>query len=270
MFSENIKKPSYSIVLVNYKSYQLTSICLGLLHKALNGSDAQVWVVDNDSRDESTDYLRSLDWINFVERSPVENEKGFMSHGLALDMVLERVETDYLFLLHTDTLIYDPVIFDIMLNKCAEDESVVAAGCVEQIYRGRTRIIWRLITRFIKHYFRRLKLVLRMKSKQPKPYYEMHLKSFCALWDIKVMKKHGLTFQMSDRTPGYEAQDRLKSLGYNIAYIPVKKMFRYLDHVESGTVSAQGHYGKDHRRTKKYNSFMDKMKEHNVEHQDIK
>ena len=91
------EKPVYSVVLVNYKTKQLTEICLKLLHKAFKDSGVQVWVVDNDSNDESTAFLRSLDWINFIERTPVANEPGFMAHGCALDMVLERVDTDYLY-----------------------------------------------------------------------------------------------------------------------------------------------------------------------------
>lgn len=253
-------KSKFSIVLVNYKSYQLTSICLELLREAIKGSDVQVWVVDNDSNDESIKYLRSLDWINLIERTPIENEKGFMAHGLALDMVLERVETEYLLLIHTDTFIHDPVIFEIMLSKYLKNNNVGVVGCVEQIYRGEVRIKWRLMSRFMKHYYRKLKLRLNLKSKQPKPFYEVYIKSFCALWNIKVMKSHGLTFTMNNKTPGYEAQDQMKKLGYRLDYIGARKMFKYLDHVESGTVSAQGTYGKGHRRTKKYNAFMEKFK----------
>jgi len=253
------EKPIFAIVLVNYKSHQLTEICLKLLKKAIKDSKIQVWVVDNDSKDASTEFLHSLDWIKFIERPAVENEEGFMSHGLALDMVLERIDTDYLLLLHTDTFIYDPAIFEIMLSKVKEDKNIVAVGCVDQIYRGRVRIIWRLISRFIKHYYRKLKIKLNIKSKHPKPFYEIYLKSFCALWNVKVMKKHGLTFTMNNRTPGYEAQDRLVKDGYKISYLGARQMFSYLDHVESGTVSAQGTYGEDHRRTKKYKAFMKKL-----------
>lgn len=253
------KKPTCSVALVNYKTLQLTSISLNLLQDALAGTDTQVWVVDNDSADESTAHLRSLDWIHLIERKPVAGEPGFMAHGRALDMVLERITTDYLFLLHTDTFIHDPAIFDIMLQKCLEKANVVSVGCVEQVYRGTTRIVWRLVTRFLKHYYRRLKIGLGLKSKAPKPYREVYLKSFCALWNVKIVKEHGMSFSMADRIPGYEMQDRLTALGYKIAYIPARKMFGYLDHVEAGTVAAIGGYDKDHRRSKKYNAILERL-----------
>lgn len=259
--NEIIDRPVFSVVLVNYKTLELTSICLKLLKKAFKDTAVQVWVVDNDSQDESTKYLKALDWIHFIERAPVSGESGFMAHGRALDMVLERVDTEYLFLLHTDTLIYDADIFNVMLKECMDDGKVAAVGCVDQLYRGQIRIYWRFITRLFKHYYRRLKLKLGLKSKQPKPYFEVYLKSFCALWNVKIMKENGMTFMLKDRIPGYGAQDLLAEKGFKISYLSAKKVFKYLDHVESATVSAQGGYGENHRRTKKYHDILEKMSE---------
>lgn len=255
----DIEKPIYSVVLVNYKTKQMTEICLKLLYRAFKDRGVQVWVVDNNSEDDSTEFLKSLDWINLIEREPVLNEEGYMAHGCALDMALEKVNTDYLFLLHTDTLIHNADIFEWMLSECKNQNDIVAVGCVDQIYRGQIRIVWRFLSRFFKHYSRRLKLFFGLKSKEPKPFYEVYLKSFCALWNIKIMKEKGITFSLNNRIPGYEAQDRLVEQGYKISYLSAKKMFRYLDHVEAATVSAQGGYDTNHRRTKKYNAMLKKM-----------
>jgi hypothetical protein len=67
---------SYSIILVNYKSLELTQTCLNLLHEGLRGSDVPIYVVDNDSNDASTDYLRTLDWIQLIERKPWKPARG--------------------------------------------------------------------------------------------------------------------------------------------------------------------------------------------------
>ena len=256
----NRKAPPFSVVLVNYKTRELTAAALGLLKEALAGFDAQVWVVDNYSEDDSTQYLRSLDWIQLIERSADLPEPGYVAHGRALDLVLEKINTDYLFLLHTDTLIYDAAIFDLMLAECLANERVMAVGCVEQINRGVARTIWRFVSRFCGHYFRRLKISLGLNSREPKPYREIYLKSFCALWNAKAIKQHGLSFYMNDRIPGYEIQDRLTPLGYTIVYLPARTMFRYLDHVESGTVSAIGGYGAHSRRLRKYHATLEKIK----------
>lgn len=135
---------SFSIVIVNYKTPEITRICLDLLHQHLGNDNVPIWVVDNNSADESTEYLRTLDWINLIERSAPGPEIGHIAHGKALDLVLQRVETDYLFLMHTDTFVFDKNVFPMMLNKCLKNPKVVAVGCVEQINRGTARTLWRL------------------------------------------------------------------------------------------------------------------------------
>jgi GT2 family glycosyltransferase len=255
----NSESSDYSIVMVNYKTLQLTSSALEFLRKAIDVSKVPVWVVDNYSGDESTEYLRSLDWIHLIERSIDAPETGALAHGRALDMVLERVNTKYLLLMHTDTFLYDASIIQMMLNAMKNDPTVFAVGCIDQIDRGWLRTIWRHSSRFMKHYSRKTMLALGFSSRQPKPYYEVYLKSFCALWNVEIIKAHAMHFSMSDRTPGYEMQDRLTSHGYKIVYIPPRKMFRYLDHVQSGTVAAAGTYGKGHRRTRAYQSILKKI-----------
>ena len=246
---------SYSIALVNYKSLELTKACLELLREKVQGANVPVFVVDNYSHDESTDYLRSLEWINLIERERAEPETGSAAHGRALDLALEKVNTDYLFVLHTDTFIYDCSVLDMMMDQCSSHE-VAAVGCREQLDRGMARTAWRLASRFCKHYTRRSLRALGMQAKDPKPYREKHLKSFCAVWNVRLMKKLGLRFSMDSRNPGYELQERMVALGYKIKFISPRKLFRYLDHIQSGTVSARGGYSENHRRVHMYNQLM--------------
>lgn len=252
------EKSEFSIAIVNYKTPELTKCCLQLLQEALRGAKAEVWVVDNNSADESTEYLKSLSWINFIERK--FSDTGAVAHGRALDMVLERIDTEYLFLMHTDTFIYDPAVFEMMLKLMRKDEKVAAVGCLEQINRGVIRTWWRLGTRYLSHHSRRLKLALGIPSKEPKPYKEIYLKSFCALWNARIIKAAGLSFSMNDRIPGYELQDRLLASGYKVSLISPRKMFAYLDHVQAGTVSAIGGYGKQHRRVKAYQETLERVR----------
>jgi hypothetical protein len=84
---------------------------------------------------------------------------------------------------------------------------------------------------------------------------EKHLKSFCTLWNARLVKKHGLHFRLDERNPGYELQDRMTALGYGIGLVSPRKMFSYLDHIQSGTVSAMGGYAAHHRRTRMYHQL---------------
>lgn len=63
-----VTQPNFSLVLVNYKTPDITRMCLELLRQHVQAQRIPVWVVDNDSADASLDYLRSLDWINLIER----------------------------------------------------------------------------------------------------------------------------------------------------------------------------------------------------------
>lgn len=254
--------PSFSIAIVHYKTLELTKICLELLKSHLDNGDldaqkVDVWVVDNGSKDASTDYLRSLDWIHLIEREPLENEEGFAAHGAGLNLILAQIKTDFVFLMHTDTFVYQPQVFDFMLEKCGEKVAVV--GCLEQLNRGYLRTAWRLVSRFCKHYARRAKLALGIKSKEPKPYREAYIKSFFALWNAKLMREKNVTFMMAHRIPGYELQDLFLSQGYQLITISAMKLFTFLDHVEAGTVGLKKGYSDLNRRVKRKKSILQKL-----------
>lgn len=256
--------PKFSIAMVNYKTLELTKIALELLKKHIDNGEldadrVEVWVVDNHSQDASTEYLRSLDWIHLIERAPAGKEQGFEAHGRGLDMILSSIDTDYLFLLHTDTFIYEPSVFDMMLSYCLSDNKIAAVGCLEQLNRGYLRTAWRIGTRFIKHYSRRFRRFVGLPAREPKPYMEQYMKSFCTLWNVQLMKQYGYTFLMADRIPGYELQDRMKAHGYKFKYLSPMKLFQYLDHVEAGTVGLRAAYADSNRRVKRKKSILKKI-----------
>lgn len=250
------QNPAFSIALVNYKTLQMTRICLGLLHEYATQHNVPVWVVDNGSADDSTQYLRTLDWINLIERKPNALEAGHVAHGRALDLILEKVETPYLFLLHTDTFVFDTDVFSMMMSYSTMNQRTIAVGCAEQINRGLVRTCWRFATRLLKYHCRTFKRYIGLPSKTPKPYRETYLKSFCTLWNCTLVKKHRLHFMMDNRVPGYSLQDKVIKLGYAVTFLSARKLFSYLDHIQAGTISAAGRYGADHRRSKMYNDAL--------------
>lgn len=233
------RSPAFSIALVNYRTLDLTRRCLELLKTHVDaGLPASVWVVDNDSRDASTTYLRGLDWIRLIERPAVDlSEKGYVAHGRGLDAILDQIDTEHVFLMHTDTFVHDPAIFDRMLRMMQSDEKLAAVGCLEQTHRGVLRTCWRQLVRGVKMGLRRMKLKLGMASRPPKPVLEKNIKSFFACWSVRAIRESGLCFTMGNRNPGYELQDRLVALGYRVGTIESGVLFKYLDHVKAGTKS---------------------------------
>ncbi len=182
-----------------------------------------------------------------------------MAHGRALDLILEQVSTDYLLLMHTDTLIYDAAIIKRMLEDLSKNKQAAAIGCLEQVHRSRLATMWRVAIRAVKYYSRRLKVALGMSTREPRLYYEIYLKSFCTLWNVGIVKQHQMRFAMVERIPGYEMQDQLRKSGYEFLSIPPQQMFQYLDHIEAGTVSHVKGLAKNHKRVKNYQAIMNKI-----------
>lgn len=251
-------KPSLSIALVNYKTPEITKICLDLIKKSVDVKEVPVFVVDNNSNDASLAYLKSLDWIYLLERKSTTDETGHMAHGCGLDMALEQVTTDFLLLLHTDTLIYDSKIIDVMLGKINSNPQIAAVGCLEQSYRTALASTYTWMRRAIKYYYRRMKMVFGIKTRAPILYYEIYLKSFCALWNVNIIKRHHLYFSMNKKIPGYEMQNVLSNLGYQFISIPPFEMFKYLDHIEAGTVSMVDKLSKKHKRIRNRDTIIKK------------
>ena len=89
-------KPVITVIVPNYKTLDLTKLCLRSLRKYTDCSRIKVLVVDNDSNDESVEYLRTLDWITLVERKTT-GESGPVMHAKALDMAMDMVDTELVF-----------------------------------------------------------------------------------------------------------------------------------------------------------------------------
>jgi len=249
----------HSIVLVNYKTRRLTSMCLELLKKQLELKAWQVWVVDNDSNDDSLEYLRSLEWIQLIERKTDAPEPPHISHARALDMAFDRIPSRYVFVIHTDTFVYDVTIFTRMLSLLHSSSTCVGVGCVEQVDRGKARSFFRFLKKAFSYYYRLLLTRMGIECRQVKFYHEKHLKSFCALWDKRQIKNNGLRFCMQDKNPGYVMQDELVDRGYQVIKLRPAIMFKYLDHIQSGTLVETGEHSKAHRRSLSYQRILSEL-----------
>ena len=63
------EKTMLTVLLPNYKTPELTKLCLRSLRKYTDCSRIKVVAIDNASNDESLVYLRGLSWITLIERS---------------------------------------------------------------------------------------------------------------------------------------------------------------------------------------------------------
>lgn len=108
------KESKVSIIIVNYKTYNLTKKCLESIKKYTKYSNYEVIVVDNNSNDESLEYLKTLDWIKLIERTAEEIAKDekevntggdSQQHANGLHRGIRETDAEYILTLDTDTCI---------------------------------------------------------------------------------------------------------------------------------------------------------------------
>ena len=89
-----------SIIIVSYNVKYFTEQCLHSVKKAIDGIDAEVIVVDNNSPDKSVDYLQKIfPWVNFIANT---NNAGYAA---ANNLGLHKAKGDYILFLNPDTLL---------------------------------------------------------------------------------------------------------------------------------------------------------------------
>ena len=69
-----MSEPQLTVIIPNYKTPELTKICLRLLRKYSTPDQLKVIVIDNASADSSIEYLRQLKWIKLIERQVLPEE----------------------------------------------------------------------------------------------------------------------------------------------------------------------------------------------------
>ena len=245
----------FSIILVNYRTKRLTSVCLELLKLNVDPERTDVVVVDNGSNDESLEYLRSLDWITLVERNQPEGEPPFISHGEALDEGMNYIRHRFVCLLHTDTFIHNPRIFDLLLQEIGTP-GVAAVGSLDQRHRPIHRRLFRIGKRAFRYSVNMIKFKAGINAIPPKPFRDVYLKSFCCMWDADLIRKEKLFFSLNGQNPGYFMQDELSKRGFKFIHLNTRLLFGFLDHVQSGTVVEANKAKHNPRRAKEYERVM--------------
>ncbi len=115
--------------------------------QAYNAGLAKVIVMDNDSQDDSLDYLRTLPWIELIERKAIPGETPVQSHSRALDMALEQVDTPYVLSIHTDTLIKNPKWLEFLISQMEDDPTIAGVGS----WKLESKPFWRQVLKNMEH-----------------------------------------------------------------------------------------------------------------------
>lgn len=226
----NTQRPQVSILVPNYRTPELTKFCLRSLRTYTDPGRAEVIVIDNGSKDASTDYLRGLSWITLVEREPEPGERGGQAHARALDLGLTYAKAPYVLSIHTDTIVISPDWLDYLLAEIEPDPGVAGVGA------------WKLE---FKPWYKRLakKLdpvwdAIRQPFRKPgarKPDSFRYLRSYCALYRTDILRQLRLSFG-EDEVVGKAMHRRLEAQGFGMKFLDISLLVRHLRHINHATM----------------------------------
>ena len=221
-------RPAVSICVVNYKTPLLTKLCIRSIRR-FTPQPYELIVVDNDSKDESLDYLRSVKWIKLVERKAGEAKPPAWMHGNALDMGFEASSGEFFVSLHSDTLIHREGWLDLLLSPALENPRLACSGCGKLDLKPQWLMLLKACTD-VKDWLRRL---------NPEVRRDFYVRTICALYRSETLRKEKLRFDMDcDKklTCGQQLYYELLDKGYPLKEIPERTMASYIHHLAHATM----------------------------------
>lgn len=211
-----------TIIIPNYKTPELTRLCLRSLRKYTDCSKIKVLAVDNDSADESLKYLRKLKWITLLERTTV-GESGPVMHAKALDMAMEYVDTPYVMVIHTDTIMLNNRWLDFMLKRIRQSDNIGGVGS------------WKLESISpIKAFFKRIETRIRKMVKRKVLDREHYFRSHCALYRSDAVRATNGFYD--GESAGISLFAMLKKQNWELPFIQSEELSCYMAHLNHATM----------------------------------
>ncbi len=255
-------QPKVTILVPNYKTLKLTQLCLQLIRKHTPKNLAKIIVIDNNSQDDSLKYLRSLPWIDLIERSDAQLniENPTRPHAEALDLGLAQVRTPYVLSIHTDTLVRHDQWLDFLIRQIEKDEAFAAVGSWKLESKPLVKRTLKQLERGLSHSFRSC------CGKPPKVNQQQFLRSHCAMYKTDILKQHNLNFSLGthEQSTGAQLHYRLVDLGYKMKFLPSETLGQYVDHLNHATMLLNDEF-KIKQRDKGLKKLQRRMKQVNAD-----
>jgi hypothetical protein len=232
---ETNSQKEVTILVPNFRTLNITKICLRLLRRHTDLSRAKVVVVDNDSRDESLDYLRSIKWIELIERTSAPDDTPPLSHSRALDLALSKVDTPYVLSIHTDTFVRRADWLDVLLAPFKQDRNLAGVGSWK--LESKTWL-QRLGRRFEGAWKIALFRLTGRRTYRAERFDESlhYLRSHCAMYRMDVIRSLGTGFSDSGGVAGSTMHRKMVDAGYRMLFLESEQLGKYVDHLNHATM----------------------------------
>ena len=249
-------KAKVTICIVNYKTLDFTRLCLRSIRKFTN-CPYEVIVVDNDSRDQSLEYLKSLKWIRLIERRDKNDPGGGYAHAAALDLGLENCNTKFFTSMHSDTFARKDNWLTDLISYFEDDETIACVGSGKVELTPKWRVLLKQATDF-RTFKRKL-----LHEPGPVGKYRYYNRTICCLYRTDILQRENLSFLM-DRDKGLTSGKKLYfgllDRGYKAVVLPSSIMGQFVCHLAHATqVVNPTEFTLRKRTTKKCHRLVDKV-----------
>jgi glycosyltransferase involved in cell wall biosynthesis len=228
----DLTKGKATICIVNYKTADLVKLCLRSIRK-FTRYPYQVIVVDNDSADESLDYLKSLGWIRLIERRRnAADAGGGFDHAAALDSGLESCDTEFFISMHSDTFVQKDNWLTELISYFGNDEKIACVGSGKIELTPAWQSLLKKVTD-LRTFKRKL-----LREPDPAGKHRYYNRTICCIYRTDILRREGLSFLMGrdeGLTAGKKLYFELVDHGYRTVELPGSIMGRYIIHLAHAT-----------------------------------
>jgi len=230
-----VSQKEVTILIPNYKTPDITKICMRLIRQHTDFSRVAVMVIDNNSNDESLAYLKTLPWITLIERKTEAAEPVTLSHSRALDLALAQVTTPYVLSIHTDTFIKDKNWLDVLITPFNKNPKLAGVGS------------WKLESKssleMLGYHFEQMWKKLLNQYFGYKGYRAdrldvnaRYLRSHCAIYRMDVIRELNTNFSDGEQTAGKVMHQKIVQAGYQMLFLDSAELGSYIDHLNHATM----------------------------------
>jgi glycosyltransferase involved in cell wall biosynthesis len=250
-------KGKATICVVNYKTLDLTRLCLRSIRK-FTKYPYEVIVIDNDSQDDSLGYLKRLGWIRLIERQDSNNRGGGYAHAAGLDLGLANCDTEFFVSMHSDTIVQKENWLRDLTRHFGNDENVACVGS------GKIELIpkWRILLKEATD----LRTLARKILRKPDPMgkFRYYNRTICCIYRTGILCRERLSFLMDQDkglAGGKKLYFELVDRSYKTVELPSSIMGQYIIHLAHTTQAINPQEFTLRKKTiKKYNRILNKVK----------
>jgi GT2 family glycosyltransferase len=247
-----------SVVIVSYNTKELLSGCLLSLQKAFKNINAEVFVVDNNSYDQTAEMVKR-DFPAVILRENGQN----LGFAKANNQALKKVKGKYIVILNPDTQVM-PDTFEKMISFMEKNANAAVATCrvelpdgtLDKDCRRRFPTPWRAFTHFsgLAKIFKGSKIFdqYHMGYISDKKEHEVD----ACVGAFMILRKTAMNkVGLFDEDFFFYGEDldlcwRFREKGYKIVYTPITKIVHYKG-AASGMKASSKHLSKATRESKK-------------------